>query len=355
MHQKIHMIRTVPALLLLMGSALFISCRKEDTTITNSGKQWLIFDTSNSALTGNNITSLWIDEDNQLWATAIDEKLKLDTVVFMGDTIVLGHSEYNNQIIFISKLEAQNIFDTLNSPFLKNGKISSIAHHNDAVYAGMSIGDGLWVKRGTEWSAFYPPGGTAYYFEDFCFDASGRLWFGAGNGGLYSFDGQSFSQLNELNSYIPYPAYVIDVAYHETVQWVMTSNALLSNQFIALSEGGGAMAIDSKGTVWLARQIVDINNRGELLAFDGVDTTLFQMPVAPSIADMAVDLNDIIWIATDDGLLKFDGTAWTHLDMSNSLLPSNHLTKIRCDEFNNIWIGTSDRGLVAYNPVGILF
>ncbi len=61
---------------------------------------------------------------------------------------------------------------------------------------------------------------------------------------------------------------------------------------------------------------------------------------------IAVDSNNVKWIATDKGLASFDGINWEVFNNSNGLL-SNNVTAVVIDKSNNIWI--IDSVLSKYN------
>jgi hypothetical protein len=55
-----------------------------------------------------------------------------------------------------------------------------------------------------------------------------------------------------------------------------------------------------------------------------------------------------LWIATDQGLSRFDGVNFKNYDTGNSGLPSNDLYSIELDKLDHKWIGT-DNGLVYWD------
>ncbi len=57
---------------------------------------------------------------------------------------------------------------------------------------------------------------------------------------------------------------------------------------------------------------------------------------------IAVDKDNVIWLGTLDGIVKFDGLNWTHYHDGNSPLVDNEIQVIRVDEQNRKWIGTND-------------
>lgn len=72
-----------------------------------------------------------------------------------------------------------------------------------------------------------------------------------------------------------------------------------------------------------------------------------------STNDLLLDKSGFIWIATQDGLNKFDGTKFEHFkyDQQDSLSISGNLTnKLFEDSTGKIWVGTLGNGLNYYDP-----
>ena len=61
-------------------------------------------------------------------------------------------------------------------------------------------------------------------------------------------------------------------------------------------------------------------------------------------------LNNIIWIASPQGLLKYDGSTFTLYNTTNSGLPHNNVTALDFDSFGNVWAATQG-GLVKYDGI----
>lgn len=68
--------------------------------------------------------------------------------------------------------------------------------------------------------------------------------------------------------------------------------------------------------------------------------------------DVLQDKKGYIWVATLNGLSRFNGNAWLNFQQQNKTpkyrLPANWVVDIDEDQFGNIWINT-DRGIAKYN------
>ncbi len=67
-----------------------------------------------------------------------------------------------------------------------------------------------------------------------------------------------------------------------------------------------------------------------------------------SVNDLAVDAQGFLWIATYDGLARFDGSRFTVFRSANAPgLPSNRVTTLSVAQDSTLWIGT-ESGVAAY-------
>ena len=66
------------------------------------------------------------------------------------------------------------------------------------------------------------------------------------------------------------------------------------------------------------------------------------------VTSIAFDSKDVAWIGTfDEGLIKYDGSI-THFDNSNSTLPDSiTIRSVEVDNNDVVWIG-SNKGLIKY-------
>lgn len=109
---------------------------------------------------------------------------------------------------------------------------------------------------------------------------------------------------------------------------------------------------DSHGRVWFSSW--GLPNYGFTM-FDGTHWNTYYSPHNYNISfveQFAEDQFGNIWLATDGGLLKYDGVSFTLFDNTNSLLNSNIVSSVTVDLANNVWIGTAS-GLYVFNPAGV--
>jgi ligand-binding sensor domain-containing protein len=100
------------------------------------------------------------------------------------------------------------------------------------------------------------------------------------------------------------------------------------------------IAIDNSDNIWLG------TNHG-LMKFDGTNWDTLNWSLNFNITKIYID-NNIIWAGTPEGLIKKDENVWSILDKNNSGLPDNYINDIVRDFNNNLWVCTS-KGLAKFH------
>jgi ligand-binding sensor domain-containing protein len=143
--------------------------------------------------------------------------------------------------------------------------------------------------------------------------------------------------------------------------------------WVGTFNGGMAVVNDGRWSIFNSQNSLLQSNNVKSIGFDRYDNTWVctnngivkingkvWTAVNPSVTnfefqtvyDVVCDKN--IWFASDHGLMEFDGDTWKNLRVDNSDIPTNDIRAISMDENNNIWIGTAGKGIVIYNPAGIV-
>jgi ligand-binding sensor domain-containing protein len=229
-------------------------------------------------------------------------------------------------LIFFTSTFAQNQWVVYKYPNLPDNRVYKIVF--DAV-GNKWIGtyDGLCRLTGSTWTIYNTsnsglPNNTIY---SLALDGNGNKWIGTNGGGLALFTG--------------------------TAGWTIynTSNSGLPNNNIRYS-----IVLDNNGNKW-------IGTLGGLTKFDGQNWTTYNSGNSSlpynEIRDMTVDQNNILWIATSDGMARFNGSqAWTIFKPDNPIsstgLPHNNIMSIAIAPNGVKWIGTSG-GLVRFDDVAM--
>ncbi|HVF35747.1 MAG TPA: two-component regulator propeller domain-containing protein, partial [Candidatus Saccharimonadia bacterium] len=71
------------------------------------------------------------------------------------------------------------------------------------------------------------------------------------------------------------------------------------------------------------------------------------------VYDIAEDRDGFLWLATGDGLARYDGigfTTWRHSPDDPASLPANNVQAVHVDRENRVWAGTEGGGLAMLGP-----
>ena len=92
---------------------------------------------------------------------------------------------------------------------------------------------------------------------------------------------------------------------------------------------------------------LSINSFSQDIIWNNYTTQNSQLP-GDFIHSIVVDTNNIKWIGTGNGLVKYNDEDWIVYDTSNSDLPWNKINCLSFDDYGKLWIGTS-RGLASFD------
>ena len=75
---------------------------------------------------------------------------------------------------------------------------------------------------------------------------------------------------------------------------------------------------------------------------------------APVVQALAQDRSGFLWVATEDGISRWDGYHFRNYAMQLGVagaLPENNVFSLYSDPLGRFWIGTKSRGVARYDPV----
>jgi ligand-binding sensor domain-containing protein len=93
--------------------------------------------------------------------------------------------------------------------------------------------------------------------------------------------------------------------------------------------------------------ILSINSFPQDIIWNNYTTQNSQLP-NDFIRSILVDDNNIKWIGTGNGLVKYNDEDWIVYDTSNSDLPSNLINCLSLDNYGKLWVGTP-LGLASFD------
>lgn len=248
---------------------------------------------------------------------------------------------------------------------------------NGILWCG-SNGDGIFRYDGETWSQYTTRDGLkSNTYEVVTVDPSNRKWFGSQGGGVAIIDDidslaitiihkDHLSGCVENENYIVITDIKID-RYNNV--WILNLAAKNNNvvavysvqlqwQYFSTNEGifsdaVRAISFDQYDRAWIGSDggvnVIDYNNTlmdksdddfsGTLTTIDGLENN--------HIKDIAIDQDNIVWIATEEGL-----NYWTQGSVAFQYgLLSNSVNTIEIDIRNNKWFGTS-AGVSVLAPDG---
>jgi ligand-binding sensor domain-containing protein/serine phosphatase RsbU (regulator of sigma subunit) len=155
-----------------------------------------------------------------------------------------------------------------------------------------------------------------------CKDKTGNIWFGhwAGGVSMYNYKTKKIENLN-LEEYTRF----------KTVTSIVQDN---DQRFWIATEGAGVFVYDP-----INKKMISLNKK------DGLSSD--------NIYDVCLDQKGNIWMATDIGLTIYDpkteltaSSSFHFLNLGNGLL-SNRITSLSLVNYNEIWVGSADAGVMV--------
>jgi ligand-binding sensor domain-containing protein len=299
--------------------------------------EWMVFNSSNSGLTDNDLRALSIDNNGVKWIGSVNDAL------FSYDGSAWNHYNSANSFVFDDYILCIST-DSQNNKWIgtRSGGMSEFddalwyfwdeTHSgipDDKVYDIQFEGDYCWIatmhglarfNRYTDWIVYNTSNSDlpAEEVRAISIDGQGNKWLATWGGGIVKFDGTNWTPYNTSNSSIP-TDYCISLYYDGQYFWVGTS-------------------------------------LGGLVRFDGINWTIYteQNSGLPSNSVFSTKKEGSkLWFATGGGLAMLNDTTWTVYNPSNSGLPGQYAKDIEIDAYGNKWIAT-DQGLAEFRQGGVL-
>ncbi len=262
-------------------------------------REWINYNTDNSPLPSNNINSITIDLQNRKWISTENGLAVLDG-------------------------ENWTVYSTSNSG-LPSNSISDVGIDQENKKWIGTAGKGLVVFDDINWIVYDTsiPGFPNDNITAVTIKKDSSVWVGTNGGGVVKYNGSTFKVYDVTN----------------------TSIGFFNHGFPTNNIGAIAMLEDS--IVWIGFGF-DLGSPGgtSYLKYRFWNKRI-GLP-SDEVKTIAGDSNNLVWLGNSDaGLSKFDYTTFTTYNTSNSKIGSNSIMDIVIDKNNVKWLATLN-GLVKY-------
>lgn len=252
------------------------------------------------------------------------------------------------------------VYDSLNSSLNSNFIGSVHIDADDVVWVGTNHGE-VSSFDGSTWEKHPFPVSVNVPVFSIESDLYGNIWAATGGQGLFMYNGSVWEQHHSGNSILPDYLSSVDVGPDNSVWAGGTGNTIFK---YTGDWTGTAMpvemyftstiAINHENSVWVGSDGVFCNYfAGAWTVYDENITGIPDTAIG-YVFDITFDYSGSTWIGHSKGLIKYDGADWTTYLPSNSGLLSEHIQALAADELGNLWIGTADTGLIAYQENGVV-
>ncbi len=271
------------------------------------GTNWTNYSTiTHPDLISNTITAIAVDSDNNLWLGTDFGLNKFDgtiwTAYYEADGLADDRIKYINQ-----------------GP---DGKM----------YIANS--DGISILDGSTWTSYTMADGLPFGGTNFVtFDSNGKVYLGTPLGGVWILDNNTFSSITEddglLNDKIR--SIAIDQYQHK---WIGTADGISvfdsNDNFITHHElifvlpppdelnPVEDVQIASDGRIWVGVYVDYLVTEGGISTFDASGWSDYDVDdglVGPVVRRLAIDSQDIVWVATSTGVSKIGSTPTSAFDI----------------------------------------
>ena len=212
-------------------------------------------------------------------------------------------------------------------------------------------GEQLYCYNGTSWNIVTPPFGIFGSFNSVVEDNTGGIWVSTDNI-VAQFDGTSWTTFNVGNIFGVSPmgtlinSIMVD---NQNTIWVATADGIVhldgtTWKIYTTADGLADNDIaglyqDKSGKIWAYGYSTG------LYLFNG--TTWQSFLQEDRVSGITQDRNGNLWLATDHGVIKYDGSNFQSLTVADGLL-SNSINSIIVDNNNDVWCGTG-KGINYFN------
>ncbi|RKY84338.1 hypothetical protein DRQ09_08770, partial [candidate division KSB1 bacterium] len=346
------------------------ACYDQNYGITKyDGTTWVNYDTSNTGLPCNKVSSIGVDGDGNIWFGTEKGLTKFDKINwtgyqvngFTGKCVTAIVQDNNNNMWFgtmesgVFKFDGTNWtnYDTTNSDLSYNN-ISDIAIHPDGSIWIATSANGIDRFDGTNWTHYKTEDGLASnVIHCLYINIYGDIWAGTDMGVSQFTNSEWF--------YCDYPMLpsdnILSITGNDRGEiFIGTTSGLYIDSYTGpkvfnLPPEYGVNSIDDltfdlKGNLIVAHY----GGGGTVFKFDRKNWTVI-LPV--DAKNVVVDNVGFIWAANDMGVHMYDKRNLKHYTMSEGLL-NDDVRVLFIDNEGNKWIGTTNGINKLITPAPVL-
>lgn len=305
-------------------------------TLTTAKAQTFVNYTTSDGLPDNYATGVAIDKNNNKWIGTTMGVAKYNDTTWSVYTTTHGLVDNYTNCIAVDK--QNHIWVGTNSGVsMFNGTTWTTYTTSDGLidngvyYIAGDIDSSVWFAtmsgvsrlKGTTWRNFTSADGLSSDAVNYiAIDSLGVKWFGTQLGGVSKYNNTSFTIINKANTDSLLDDYVTTIAFDKqgrrwigtyygitildaSDNWLMniTDTTKIYSKFIR------DIDVDSRGNVWVG-MFADYNREGGVSWFNGTQWLSYSTPaglIDKQVIRLAIDHNDIAWIATGNGVSKLSG------------------------------------------------
>jgi hypothetical protein len=289
---------------------------------------WTNFNTKNSPLLDNRVSSIAIEHNNNLWGA------------------YAGAGGSGNGVV---KFDGNNWthFNASNSG-LPNNDIRDIAVDMLGNLWFANYNAGIVKFDGFTWTRYYTSNSTIVGNDvvDIEFDSNGNLWVGCYFSGVSKFDGTSWTNYTKSNAPFPDSNCINDLTIDKN-----------NNVWVGMDCAGGMAKFSSASSTWAGYQTsnssipdhtvisLQVDNSGIIYAshinvnvsgFNGSTWTSYNEPKA--IDKFTLDANGILW-GCGYGLFKYENDGWTNQSIP-AAADTTYALDLVAGTSDNLWLST---------------
>ncbi|HLN53660.1 MAG TPA: two-component regulator propeller domain-containing protein [Lentimicrobium sp.] len=118
-----------------------------------------------------------------------------------------------------------------------------------------------------------------------------------------------------------------------------------------------SMATDASGNLWFGygRGYQSTYGLGKFNGSESVFYKTSNSEMPDNVVNSISIIENIIWVGTNNGIARFDGTDWLVLNMQNSYLTGNRIYDIDIDTAGNKWVVVNGGGINMFNDTSWVF